>query len=76
MDRKVITISHEQNQKEMVEFGLLKAENERLREFHDAWVEHEISMATGNPDLVRTKRNALVQAHHAVLRHVSVQTDI
>ena len=43
-------------------------ELERLRAFHDAWIEAEVASATGDPDLARSKRRALVTAHQIVRR--------
>jgi hypothetical protein len=37
-----------------------------LRDFHEAWVEVEVAGATGNPDLLRAKRQALIAAHRLV----------
>lgn len=42
------------------------AEIERLRAFHNAWVNAEVSHATGNPDLVKKLRAELIAAHKAV----------
>jgi hypothetical protein len=41
-------------------------ENRLLRAFHDAWVEAEVASATGDPDLARAKRQALVAVHKLV----------
>jgi hypothetical protein len=38
-----------------------------LQRFHDAWVEEQVASATGDPDLFRHKRIALLKAHHALL---------
>ena len=47
------------------EIRRLQEENARLREFHDAWVECEVAHATGSPELLRKKREALIAAHKA-----------
>lgn len=41
-------------------------EVERLRAFHDAWVEYEVSTATGNPALAQGKRSRLIALHQAI----------
>lgn len=43
---------------------------EALTAFHGAWVEHEVSYAVGDPELVKAKRSAVIDAHkvaHAAL---------
>jgi hypothetical protein len=43
-----------------------QVEYARLCDFHDAWVEYELAMATGDSDLVKRKRRGLIAMHQAV----------
>lgn len=52
----------------------LRAENERLRAFYDAWVECEVAMATSNPDLARQKRTDLFNAYKAIRGSTNLPT--
>jgi hypothetical protein len=47
-------------------YRLEAAEIERLRAFHNAWVNAEVSHATGNPELVKNLRAELIAAHKAI----------
>jgi hypothetical protein len=44
----------------------LRAEIERLRAFHEAWVGAEVAVATGSPEIVMDMRKKLLAAHKAV----------
>lgn len=37
-----------------------------LQAFHDAWVEHQCGLATGEPQIAREKRGAVIDAHKRV----------
>jgi hypothetical protein len=43
-----------------------RVEYVRLCDFHDAWVEYELAMATGDPELVKRKRRGMIAMHQAV----------
>lgn len=38
-----------------------------LERFHDAWTEHQCGLATGDPEIAREKKRALMAAQRAVL---------
>jgi hypothetical protein len=40
--------------------------------FHNAWVNAEVSRATGNPELVKQLRAELLQAHEAARRTAAI----
>lgn len=43
-----------------------RAEVERLKAFHEAWVETQVANATGSPEIMKNKREKLLSLHRAI----------